>query len=74
MAPDVELRPPISTPNGRAYRGLEGTDRWLADIAESFADADRGAGVARPAHAVPIYLERLEALRLSGADKRMETQ
>jgi hypothetical protein len=43
MAPDVELRPPISTLNGRAYRGLEGTDRWLADIAESFADARIGA-------------------------------
>jgi ketosteroid isomerase-like protein len=39
MTSDVELRPPVSFLNGRAYKGYAGIDEWLADVEESFADA-----------------------------------
>jgi ketosteroid isomerase-like protein len=39
MTADVELRPPVSSLAGRAYRGHRGIDEWLADVKESFADA-----------------------------------
>jgi ketosteroid isomerase-like protein len=39
MTADVELRPPVSSLAGRAYRGHRGIDEWLADVKESFANA-----------------------------------
>jgi ketosteroid isomerase-like protein len=37
MAPDVDLRPPVSALRGVAYRGHDGIHQWLADLDESFA-------------------------------------
>ena len=37
MAPDVDLRPPVSALRGIAYRGHDGIHQWLADLDESFA-------------------------------------
>ncbi len=37
MAPDVELRPPVSALRGVAYRGHEGVRQWFADLDESFS-------------------------------------
>jgi ketosteroid isomerase-like protein len=39
MTPDVELRPPVASLNGRAYHGHPGIDEWLGDVKDSFADA-----------------------------------
>jgi ketosteroid isomerase-like protein len=39
MLPEVDLRPPVSSLQGRAYRGHAGIDKWLRDVDESFAEA-----------------------------------
>jgi ketosteroid isomerase-like protein len=39
MAPDVDLQPPVSLLQGRAYRGHAGVEQWLHDVEESFDEA-----------------------------------
>src|SRR2546430_693573 len=39
MGADVDLRPPVSFLQGRAYRGHAGIEEWLRDVDESFDGA-----------------------------------
>lgn len=71
MTPDVELRPPISSLNGRAYHGYKGIDEWLADVEESFADARISAFELRDlGHSVLA----LTSFHVRGTGSRMELE
>lgn len=39
LDPDVRWGPPIGGPGGTRYRGHEGVRRWLAELADVWADA-----------------------------------
>ena len=39
MDPEVELRPPVMALAGKAYRGRSGVRKWLADVEESWSEA-----------------------------------
>jgi ketosteroid isomerase-like protein len=71
MSADVELRPPVSSLSGRAYRGHHGIDEWLADVKESFADARIEAQDLRD---VGHSVLALTSFNVRGSGSRMELQ
>jgi ketosteroid isomerase-like protein len=71
MTPDVELLPPVALLNGRAYQGYDGIDEWLADVEESFAEAQIEALDLRDmGHSVLA----LTSFHVRGTGSRMELQ
>jgi ketosteroid isomerase-like protein len=69
MAPDVDLRPPVSTLHGRAYLGHAGVEEWLHDVEESFDEATIEVEEFRE---LPACVLALATFRVRGRESRLE--
>jgi ketosteroid isomerase-like protein len=69
MAEDVDLQPPVSSLQGRAYRGHAGVEEWLRDVEESFDEATIEVEEVRE---LPSCVLVLAVFRVRGRESRLE--
>jgi ketosteroid isomerase-like protein len=69
MAEDVDLRPPVSSLQGRAYRGHAGVEEWLRDVEESF---DEAAIEVEELRELPFCVLALAVFRVRGRGSQLE--
>jgi ketosteroid isomerase-like protein len=69
MGADVDLQPPVSLLQGRAYRGHAGIEEWLHDVDESFDEATIDLLEVRE---LPSCVLALAVFRVRGRGSRLE--